>query len=69
MNAQMTKRALIIAAVVGTLLNFINQYDAILGEGSVNWAKASLTYCVPFCVSLFSSWLATRDAQSNCPGD
>lgn len=32
MNVQMTKRALIIAAVVGTLLNLINQYDAILGE-------------------------------------
>ncbi|WP_371833251.1 nitrate/nitrite transporter NrtS [Vibrio sp.] len=56
-----------IAIVVGTLLNLINQYDAFVGDSGVNWVKALLTYCVPFCVSLFSSWLAARDAKANCP--
>ncbi|NOH70262.1 hypothetical protein F0225_02755 [Vibrio pectenicida] len=65
MNSQMIKRAIIIAIVVGTLLNIINQYDAFVGSSSFNWLKALLTYCVPFCVSLFSSWLAIRDAKAN----
>ena len=66
MNSQMIKRAMIIAIVVGTLLNLINQYDALMEDSSFNWIKALLTYCVPFCVSLFSSWLAIRDAKANC---
>ncbi|MEZ8102248.1 nitrate/nitrite transporter NrtS [Vibrio bivalvicida] len=57
------KRAVLIALVVGTLLNIINQYDAIFAEHPFNWLKACLTYCVPFCVSLFSTWLAHRDTQ------
>jgi methyl-accepting chemotaxis protein len=59
----MLKRALIIALVVGTLLNLINQYDAILGERPINGFKMLLTYCVPFVVSFFSSWLAIKDGE------
>ena len=66
MNYIVVKRAIIIALVVGTLLNIINQYDAIFGALSLNWLKACLTYCVPFSVSLFSSWLANRDAKAQC---
>lgn len=57
------KRALIIAVVVGTLLNIINQYDAVFSGESPNWLKLLLTYTVPFAVSLFSAWLAQRDAS------
>lgn len=63
MHKKMFKRALIIAVVVGSVLNVINQYDAVLGQNSVNWYKAILTYCVPFFVSLVSGWLANRDAK------
>ncbi|MDC5840902.1 nitrate/nitrite transporter NrtS [Vibrio europaeus] len=66
MNYVVIKRAIVIALVVGTLLNIINQYDAIFGALSLNWLKACLTYCVPFSVSLFSSWLANRDAKAQC---
>ncbi|MDC5706792.1 nitrate/nitrite transporter NrtS [Vibrio europaeus] len=66
MNYVVIKRAIVIALVVGTLLNIINQYDAIFGASSLNWLKACLTYCVPFSVSLFSSWLANRDAKAQC---
>jgi len=64
MNYTLIKRAIVIALVVGTLLNIINQYDAIVGQATVSWLKAGLTYAVPFCVSLFSSWLASRDAKA-----
>ncbi len=61
MNKLAVKRSFVIALVVGTLLNIINQYDALLLTGSVNFFKIILTYCIPFCVSLFSAWLSLRD--------
>lgn len=54
--------AIKIALIVGTILNTINSYDAIV-HGSLNSKlifKILLTYCVPFCVSLYSSWKATK---------
>ena len=46
-----------VAAVVGTILNAINQGDRLLGLrfDEVVWWKIGLTYLVPFCVSVFSA--------------
>ena len=44
------RRSLYVALVVGTVLNLINQRDALLAMGSVNWLKLVLTYCVPYAV-------------------
>lgn len=49
------RRSVTIAAVVGTLLNLINQGDALFGAASVNWLKALLTYIVPYCVSTYGA--------------
>ena len=46
-------RSLWIAAVVGTVLNVINQGDALLGAASINWLKVILTYMVPYCVCTY----------------
>src|SRR5215467_10887386 len=43
------RRSLHVALIVGTVLNLINQGDALLGMASINWLKLVLTYCVP-CV-------------------
>jgi hypothetical protein len=45
------RRALAVAIVVGSVLNLINQGDGIVSGWHVNWAKALLTYLVPFLVS------------------
>jgi hypothetical protein len=45
------KRALIVAIVVGTILNLINQGDALFAGSSLNWGKLILTYVVPYLVS------------------
>jgi hypothetical protein len=45
------RRALVVAAVIGTVLNLINQGDAIFGEAPVNITKLILTYLVPYGVS------------------
>ncbi len=44
-------RALMMAAIIGTVLNTINQGDVILHAGHVNWLKLTLTYLTPYIVS------------------
>ena len=41
------------ALIVGTVLLFINQYENIFSSHPINWLKAILSYCVPFCVFLY----------------
>ena len=56
------RRALKVAAVVGTVLLIINQGDVLLA-GRVTalvLAKAGLTYLVPFSVSTYSALAANR---------
>jgi len=53
------KMALIIAFIVGTILNLINQGHLLSALDKVNWVNIVLTYCVPFCVATFSSALST----------
>lgn len=50
----------IIALVVGTLLNLINQGDTLLLGGELNYLKVALTYCVPYLVASVSSWVTLR---------
>ncbi len=49
------RRSLFAALVVGTMLNLINQGDALFGGVSVNWFKIILTYCVPYAVSTYGA--------------
>ena len=49
------RRSLLTAMVVGTILNLINQGDALVTAGHVVVPKLLLTYCVPFCVSTFGA--------------
>lgn len=49
------RRALCVALVVGTVLNLINQGDALFGEGRLNWIKLVLTFVVPYCVATYGA--------------
>ena len=54
------RRSLSVAAIIGTILNAINQGDAIMGsEPLVIW-KLLLTYFVPFVVASYGSYAAYR---------
>jgi hypothetical protein len=44
-------QALMMAVIIGTILNTINQGDVILHGGHVNWLKLVLTYLTPYLVS------------------
>jgi hypothetical protein len=48
-------RCACVALVVGTILNLINQGDAIFGAASINWTKIVLTYLVPYAVSTYGT--------------
>ena len=55
------KRAAKVGLVVGTVLNIINQGGAVIaGSELVVW-QALLTYCVPYCVSSYSSAALLRE--------
>jgi hypothetical protein len=49
------KRSLLVAVVVGTVLNLINQGDALFGAGHVELLKAALTFAVPYCVATYGA--------------
>ena len=52
------KRSLVVMMVVGSVLNIINQGDALWSGAGVNWWKITLTYCVPFCVATYGAFCA-----------
>lgn len=56
-------RAFKVAAVVGTVLNLINQGDALFGPMEVNWLKFCVTYFVPYWVSTFAAVEALRTRE------
>ncbi len=47
-----------VAAVVGTLVNLINQPEAIFGDERLILWKVLLTYAVPFCVATYGAMTA-----------
>jgi len=49
------RRSLIVAVLVGTLLNLINQGDALFAGRTINWAKVLLTFIVPYCVATYGA--------------
>jgi hypothetical protein len=49
------RRSFFVALVVGTILNFINQGDALFGDGDVNLVKVGLTFAVPYCVATYGA--------------
>lgn len=49
------RRSFAVALVVGTILNLINQADALFGAHPFSATKAALTYLVPYCVATYGA--------------
>jgi hypothetical protein len=49
------RRSLIVALIVGTILNLINQGDAMIAGLPLDITKLLLTYLVPYCVSTYGA--------------
>ena len=57
------RRSLLVALVIGTLLNAINQGPEILTGHWPEWWKLVFTYFVPFAVASYGSYAAFRSAD------
>ena len=57
------RRSLAAAVIVGTILNLINQGDALFGGKALDWLKVGLTYIVPFCVATYGAVAFRLDAM------
>jgi hypothetical protein len=49
------RRSLWVALVVGTILNLINQGDALVGGRPLDLVKLALTYLVPYFVCTYGA--------------
>ena len=49
------KRSLLVALVVGTALNLINQGDALFGHNRIDLMKGALTFAVPYFVATYGA--------------
>jgi hypothetical protein len=49
------KRSLVVALIVGTILNLINQGDALLAGARPNILKLVLTFAVPYAVATYGA--------------
>jgi hypothetical protein len=49
------RRSCIVALIVGSVLNLINQGDAIVTGKPLDVVKLLLTYLVPYCVSTYGA--------------
>lgn len=54
-RAGVVRNALRIAAVVGTLLNLINQGDRLAEPATISWGHIVLNYLVPYVVASYSA--------------
>ncbi len=52
---------LFIALIVGTVLNLINQWEALSGYQALDFNKLTITYLVPYLVSSISGWTMRTD--------
>jgi hypothetical protein len=57
------RRSLVVAAVIGTVLNLINQGPEIFTGHWPIWWKVALTYFVPFAVASYGSYAAFRSSD------
>ena len=55
MTPAIVRASMKVALVVGTILNTVNQGEALLRGGSPSWIQVALNFVVPFCVSAYSA--------------
>lgn len=58
------RRSAVVAMVVGTALNLINQGDALVTGGPIDFVKVALTYIVPYCVATYGAVSFRRTSLS-----
>ncbi len=60
LEPRIVRSSLAVGLVVGTILNLINQGDAMFGDTPLVVWKLVLTYAVPYCVSTYGAVTVLR---------
>jgi hypothetical protein len=63
LSPQVVKLGLRTSLVIGSLLNLINQGDALFGAAPLVVGKLLLTYLVPYCVATYSATSISLSVQ------
>lgn len=63
----MVSLALRMSLFIGTLLNLINQGDALFGPARLAPGKLLLTYVVPYCVATYSATSVSLRLSQGAP--
>ena len=61
------KRSLFVALIVGSVLNLINQGDALFGGGRLSLVKLILTFAVPYLVATYGAVAARMRTDHTSP--
>jgi hypothetical protein len=67
LSPQVMRQSLLVSFVVGSILNVINQGDALMGGQPISIFKVVLTYCVPFLVSTYGAWSMAKSMKRPTP--
>ena len=63
------QRSLAVALVVGSVLNMINQWDALFGDAAFDLVQLCLNFVVPYLVATYGAITVRRDAAANLRSD
>ncbi len=61
------RRSLVVSLIVGTILNLINQGDALFAGSRLNFFKLILTFLVPYAVATYGA-VSYRLRAGSTPG-
>jgi hypothetical protein len=62
---KIVRRSLMVALVVGLIMNGINQEDRLLAGQPFDWLKVALTFVVPFCVATCGAFFALKTTSDS----
>lgn len=65
------RRSALVSLIIGTVLNLINQGDALLTGSDLSITKLLLTFAIPYCVATYGAVayrLQQQHGQADLPG-
>ncbi len=63
------RRSLLVALVVGSILNMINQWDGLFGDAALDVLRLCLNYVVPYLVATYGAVSMRRSSARSRTAD
>ena len=69
MSNGVPRRSLLVALVVGSILNMINQWDGLFGDVALDLPRLGLNYVVPYLVATYGAVSMRRSVPPSRSAD